>query len=82
MTIRRKVISAPDGDTLKLRNKLRGTNYLRIAGMNAPERGERGFATAKNRLARLVGKTVTIIPKGRSYNRVVADIRYKRRLIR
>lgn len=82
LTIRRKVKGAVDGDTLKIITKLRGSNFIRIAGMDAPERGEPGYSSAKNRLNKLKGKTVTVTPRGRSYNRVVADVRFKRRLIR
>ncbi len=81
MAIHRKVVKAIDGDTLEVRNKIRGTNYIRLAKVDAPERGERGFATAKAKLNRLSGKTVTLIPKGRSYNRLVADVRYKGRKV-
>lgn len=80
--MRRKVNRAVDGDTLEVRNKVRGTNFIRIAGMDAPERGERGYYSAKARLNSLAGKTVTIVPKGRSYNRVVADVRFRRRKVR
>jgi len=82
MTIRRKVKRAVDGDTLEVRNKIRGTNYIRIAGTNAPERGQKGYSSAKSKLNRLKGKVVTLVPKGRSYNRVVADVRHKRRKVR
>lgn len=82
MTIRRKVKRVVDGDTLEVRNKIRGTNYIRIVGIYAPEKGERGYSQAKARLKKLSGKTVTIIPKGRSYNRVIAEVRYKRRKVR
>ena len=82
MTIRRKVKRAVDGDTLEVRNKIRGTNYIRITGMNAPEKGQRGYSSAKANLNRLKGKVVTLIPRGRSYSRLVADVRHKRRKIR
>ena len=82
MTIRRKVKRAVDGDTLEVRNRVRGTNYIRIAGTNAPERGQIGYSSAKAKLNRLKGKVVTLVPKGRSYNRVVAEVRYKRRKVR
>ena len=82
MTIRRKVKRAVDGDTLEVRNKIRGTNYIRIAGTNALERGPKGYSSAKSKLNRLKGKVVTLVPKGRSYNRVVADVRHKRRKVR
>jgi len=81
MTIRRKVKRAVDGDTLEVRNKIRGTNYVRITGINAPERGQRGYSSAKAKLNRLSGETVTLVPRGRSYNRVVADVRHKRKRI-
>ena len=81
VTIRRKVKRAVDGDTLELRNKFKGTNFIRLAGTNAPERGQRGYSSAKSNLNRLKGKVVTLVPKGRSYNRLVADVRYKRRKI-
>ena len=82
MTIRRKVKRAVDGDTLEVRNKIRGTNFIRLAEVNAPEKGERGYSSAKARLNQLKGKVVTLVPKGRSYNRVVADVRHKRRKVR
>ncbi len=82
MTIERKVKRAIDGDTLEVGTKIRGTNYIRIVGIDSPERGQRGYASAKDRLNKLRGKIVTIIPKGRSYNRLVAEIRYRRKKVR
>ncbi len=82
MTIQRKVKRAVDGDTLEVGTKIQGTNYIRIANMDAPERGERGYSSAKNKLNSLSGETITIVPKGRSYNRVVADVRYNGKKIR
>ena len=81
MTIKRRVKRAIDGDTLETFYKVKGTNFVRITGKDSPERGERGYASAKAKLNRLSGKTVTLIPRGRSYNRVVADVRYKRRKV-
>ncbi len=82
MTIRRKMKRAVDGDTFETYTKVRGTNFVRIAGMNAPEKGERGHANAKEKLQRLSGKVVTLVPKGRSYNRIVADVRYRKKKIK
>ena len=79
MTIRRKIRRVVDGDTFEVYRKIRGTNFIRIAGIDTPERGRRGYGQAKNKLGRLRNKTVTLVPKGRSYNRLVADVRYKRR---
>lgn len=81
MTIRRKIKRAIDGDTLELYTKIRGTNFIRLAGIDTPERGERGYFSAKNDLGRLRNKVVSLVPKGRSYNRVVADVRFKGRKI-
>ena len=38
-SVRRKVQSIIDGDTIKVRRKVRGSQYIRIAGLNAPEKG-------------------------------------------
>jgi len=80
--MRRKIKRIVDGDTLKTYRKIEDTNYIRIAGMDAPERGQSGYAAAKTKLQKLKGKVVTLIPKGRSYNRIVADVRYKRKKIK
>ena len=82
MTIRRKIKRAVDGDTFEVYRKIQGTNFIRIAGTDAPERGQSGYGQAKNRLSRLRNKTVTLVPKGRSYNRLVSDVRYRRRKVR
>ena len=81
-SVRRKVQSIVDGDTIKVRRKVRGSQYIRIAGLNAPEKGRRGYASAKKNLSRINGKTVTVTPKARSYGRVVANVTYKRKRIR
>ncbi len=81
MTIRRKVKRIIDGDTFEVRNRVRGTRFIRLAGIDTPEKGQRGYSSAKSELNRLRGKVVTLVPKGRSYNRVVADVRYRRKKI-
>ena len=80
-SVRRKVQKIVDGDTFKVRRRVRGSQYIRVAGIDAPERGQRGYMTAKRRLGRIRGKTVTIRPKGRSYGRTVGDVIYKRKKI-
>ena len=82
MTIRRKIKSAVDGDTFKTYRKINGTNYVRIAGINTPERGERGYSSANEQLNRLAGKSVTLVPQERSYNSVLAYVIYHRRKVR
>ena len=83
MTIKRKVKKVIDGDTFQTYTKVRGSNYVRIAGKNAPEKYQFGGREATSKLKRQIqGKTVTIQPVGRSYSRVVAKVRHKRRLLR
>lgn len=83
MAYRRKVQKVIDGDTFKIRRKIQNSQYIRITGLNCPEKGQRGFSPAKKRLERQIqGKTVTIHPKARSYGRVVADVIHKRKRLR
>ena len=77
---RRKVQKVIDGDTFKIRNKVNNSQYVRVTGLHCPEKGQPGYYSAKQRLARQIqGKTVTVIPRARSYGRVVADVIYKRK---
>ena len=78
-SVRRKVQGIIDGDTFKVRNNVNGSQYIRVAGLHAPEKGQRGYASAKQNLSRLKGKTVTLRPKAKSYGRTVADVIYKRK---
>lgn len=78
--VRRKVQKVIDGDTFKVRRNVRGSQFIRIAGLNAPERGQRGYATAKRCLARRIsGRTVAIKPVGKSYGRTVAKVPFAKR---
>lgn len=80
---RRKVQKIIDGDTFKVRNNVRGSQYIRITGTNCPEKGQHGYHSAKQKLNRQInGKTVTIKPKAKSYGRTVADVIYKRRRLK
>ena len=82
MTIRRKVKRVVDGDTFEVYRKVYGSKYVRLAGVNAPERSQRSGRQATLKLKRLIGgKTVTLVPKARSYNRIVSDVRSKRRSV-
>jgi len=82
MTIRRTIKRVIDGDTFQTYRKVNGSNYVRIAGVNAPEKHQFGGREATNRLKRQIqGKVVTLQPVGRSYNRVVAKVRQNRRLV-
>ena len=82
MVIRRKVKQVIDGDTFIVSRKIGNTNRIRLAGVNDPEKGQYGGQRATNRLRGLIGgRTVTIVPVGRSYDRVVAEVRNKRRSV-
>jgi len=83
MVIHRKVKRVIDGDTFQTCRKIQGSDRIRIAGRNAPERYQFGGSQATQRLKRQIqGKTVTLQPVSRSYGRVVAKVRSKRRLLR
>jgi len=62
-----------DGDTLKTATR---KNPVRLAGVNAPERGQRGYANAKRQLANLVeGEEVLVDTLARDrYGRSVAKV--------
>ena len=73
-TYRRKPKSIVDGDTFKLYKAIQGKNYVRLANVDTPEKGQFGYKKAKNRLAGMIGgKRVTIKPVhiGR---RVIAEV--------
>ena len=76
----RRTTKVIDGDTIKVNKPVRGSSYIRIAGKNAPEKGETGFQNAKNNLrSRVGGRKVWINPVGKSYGRTVARVRKVRR---
>lgn len=82
MTMRRTVKRVLDGDTFQTYRKVNGSNYVRLAGVNAPEKHQFGGPEATARLKRQIqGRTVTLQPVGRSYSRVVAKVRCNRRLV-
>ena len=82
MVIRRKVKQIINGDTFIVNRKIGKTNVVRLAGIHAPEKHQFGSKKATNRLRGLIGgKTVTIVPVGTSYNRVVANVRSNRKSI-
>lgn len=61
-----------DGDTFETASR---QNSVRLANVNAPEKGQPGAVAATNALRRLIGgKTVSIETVGRSYRRAVAYV--------
>ncbi len=80
--MRRKVNKVIDGDTFEVITKIGETKRVRIANYNAPELNQPGGKKAAKKLKDLIdGKTVSIVPKGKSYGRVVADVRLNRKKI-
>ena len=62
-----------DGDTFKIARK-----SIRLANVDAPEIGARGGAKAKSELKDMIGgKTISYKPVGKSYNRVVAQVKVR-----
>lgn len=82
MQMRRKVKKVIDGDTFQTHRKVNGSNIVRLAGYNAPEKHHFGGKQATNRLRGLIGgKTVTVNPVGKSYGRTVANVYSSRKNI-
>lgn len=80
--MRRTVKRIKDGDTFVVNRKIKGTNIIRLANVDAPEKYQRGGKTATNKLKGLIGgKSVTIVPKAYSYGRLVAEVRINRRSV-
>ena len=66
-----------DGDTFEVDRAVSGYYAVRLAGVDAPEQGERGYYEATRELARLapVGSMVSVEPAGRiSFDRIVAYV--------
>ena len=77
---RGKVKRVIDGDTFQLK----GGEYVRIAGLNAPEMKQRGGQSAKRRLeSRLRPGTPVGLsnPLARSYGRVVRNVTVRRKSV-
>ena len=50
MSVRLKVQKIIDGDTFKVHRRIGGSQYITIASIDATEKGERGYMSAKIRL--------------------------------
>lgn len=67
-----KVVKVIDGDTFQGQRK----TFVRLAGVNAPEIGTKGAASAKKWLDDLVsGKTVSYTEEAKSYGRIVGEVK-------
>ena len=69
-----KVTRVIDGDTFMTSSR---TKPVRLANVNAPERGQRGYQSSRTRLRNLVGgQTVSVDVKARDvYGRAVANVK-------
>ena len=78
--MRRTVVKVIVGDTFIINRKIDGTNKVRLANSDAPELYQYGGRQAANTLKHLIGgRQVTITPIGRSYDRIVANVRVRRK---
>ena len=77
--MRRTVKKIIDGDTFEINRRIGSSRIIRLAGVNTPEKNQFGGRKATNRLKGLIGgKSVIIVPVGKSYGRIVANVRHKR----
>ncbi len=73
MPRKEKVTRVIDGDTFETGSR---KNAVRLANVNAPEKGQRGAAAATQALKQLIqGKDVTMKTVARSYGRSVANVK-------
>lgn len=75
MARREKVTRVIDGDTFKTDKR---KNSVRLANVDAPERGKPGYKVAKERLAKLIppGEMVSIKTVARdTYGRAIANVK-------
>lgn len=74
MPRKEKVTKVIDGDTFETNSR---KNSVRLANVDAPERGQPGYQKAKQDLTNLIlGETVTIDTRARDkYGRSVANVR-------
>ncbi len=65
-----------DGDTFMVKKKILGSQYVRLANVNTPEKGKRGWERAMHILRGMIGgREVVIIPVSNDrYGRVVAEV--------
>lgn len=80
---RRTVKRIVDGDTFEVARRVGGSRFVRLAGVNAPEKHARGGRKATNTLRGLIGgQKVIIDPVARdSYGRVVAKVKKSRKSV-
>jgi len=66
-----KCVHVEDGDTFMTANE----NWIRLANVCTPDKGQNGFQKAKDILASLIlNKGIEYEQVGTSYNRIVAEV--------
>lgn len=71
---RRKPAKIIDGDTFKLYKPVRGKNFVRLANVSTPEKGQFGYEKALNQLKGMIGgRRLTIKPVA-VRRRVIAQV--------
>lgn len=76
--VRGKVTKVVDGDTFNVK----GGNRIRLSNVRAPELGTKGGLKAKRELGSLISrKTVSYKTVGKSYGRIVANVRVGGKLV-
>lgn len=80
---RRTVKRIVDGDTFEVARSVGGSRFVRLAGVDAPEKHDRGGRKATNTLRGLIGgQQVIIDPVARDkYGRVVANVKKSRKSV-
>jgi micrococcal nuclease len=81
MSVRRTVRRVVDGDTFEVGRRIGHSRFVRLSGVNAPERYQLGGRRATNTLRGMIGgKTVTIRNEATDkYGRVVGTVFSNRR---
>lgn len=78
----RQVQKVIDGITFKIRNSVTNSQHVCITGLNCPRKDQHSYSPAKQKLARNIqGKTLTVRPKAKSYDRLAADVIYKHKCL-
>lgn len=73
--VKRKVQRVINGDTFVTDKPVRGSMHIRIADINTPEKEQRGYLSATNKLKKEIeGKVVDIEPVEKSYGRTVGSV--------
>ena len=82
VSVKRTVKRVVDGDTVEVNRRIGDTRFVRLAGVDAPEKDELGGQRAANILRGMIGgEPIRVTPVGRSYGRIVGVVRHERRNI-